>query len=87
MNAVCPGNYFEGSLWSNPENGLFVQYLEAGKIPGAKKVSDVRKYYESKIPMGRGCSLDDILSAIYYLIEQRYETGQAILVTGGQIMR
>jgi len=30
VNAVCPGNFFEGPLWSDPENGLFIQYLRAG---------------------------------------------------------
>ena len=87
VNAVCPGNVFDGPLWSDPEKGLFVQYLRAGKIPGAKTIEDVRRYYESKIPMGRGCTVRDILAAIYYIIEQQYETGQAIPVTGGQVMR
>jgi len=87
VNAVCPGNVFDGPLWSDPEKGLFVQYLKAGKVPGAKTIEDVRRYYESKIPMGRGCTARDILTAIYYLIEQQYETGQAIIVAGGQIMR
>ena len=87
VNAVCPGNVFDGPLWSDPKNGLFVQYLKAGKVPGAKTIEDVRRYYESKIPMGRGCTVKDILAAIYYIIEQKYETGQAILVAGGQIMR
>jgi len=87
VNAVCPGNVFDGPLWSDPKNGLFVQYLKAGKVPGAKTVEDVRRYYESKIPMKRGCTVRDILTAIYYLIEQQYETGQAILVAGGQIMK
>ncbi len=87
VNAVCPGNVFDGPLWSDPKNGLFVQYLKAGKVPGAKTIEDVRRYYESKIPMGRGCTVRDILTAIYYIIEQQYETGQAILVAGGQIMR
>ncbi|MEM2111533.1 MAG: SDR family NAD(P)-dependent oxidoreductase [Candidatus Bathyarchaeia archaeon] len=87
VNAVCPGNFFDGPLWSDPKNGLFVQYLKSGKVPGAKTVEDVRRYYESKIPMGRGCAIEDIMHAIYYLIEQKYETGQTILVAGGQIMR
>jgi len=87
VNAVCPGNVFDVPLWSDPENGLFVQYLKAGKVPGAETIEDVRRYYESKIPMGRGCTVKDILTAIYYIIEQQYETGQAILVAGGQIMR
>ena len=86
VNAVCPGNYLDGPLWSDPENGLFRQYLDAGKVPGAKTLSDVRKYYESKVPMGRGCQPDDVLRAVIYLIEQKYETGQALPVTGGQIM-
>jgi sorbitol-6-phosphate 2-dehydrogenase len=87
VNAICPGNYFDGSLWADPQNGLFVQYLKSGKVPGAKTVEDVRRYYESKIPMGRGCVIEDIMHAIYYVIEQKYETGQTILVAGGQIMR
>ncbi|MDR3309615.1 MAG: SDR family NAD(P)-dependent oxidoreductase, partial [Tannerella sp.] len=29
VNSVCPGNFYEGPLWSNPENGLFGQYLKA----------------------------------------------------------
>ena len=37
VNAVCPGNFFEGPLWSDPENGLFVQYLKAGKVPAQKR--------------------------------------------------
>lgn len=87
VNAVCPGNVFEGPLWSDPQKGLFMQYLKAGKVAGAKTVEDVRRYYESKVPMGRGCTIEDILRAVYYLIEQLYETGQAIVVAGGQIMR
>lgn len=86
VNAVCPGNYFEGPLWSDPEKGLFVQYLRAGKVPGAKNIEDVKKAYESKVPMGRGCMPDDVVKAILYIMEQQYETGQAVPVTGGQQM-
>lgn len=86
VNAVCPGNFFEGPLWSDPEKGLFVQYLHAGKVPGAKNVADVKKYYESKVPMNRGCTPKDVARAIFYITEQVYETGQAIPVTGGQEM-
>lgn len=85
VNAVCPGNFLDGPLWSDPENGLFVQYLKAGKITGAKTVEDVKKAYEAKVPMKRGCNVEDAVRAIYYCIEQNYETGQAIPVTGGQI--
>ena len=41
VNSICPGNFYDGPLWSDPENGLFVQYLRAGKVPGAKTVEDV----------------------------------------------
>jgi NAD(P)-dependent dehydrogenase (short-subunit alcohol dehydrogenase family) len=86
VNSVCPGNFFEGPLWSDPEKGLFVQYLRAGKVPGAATLEDVRRSYESRVPMGRGCRVEDVVKAILYLVEQEYETGQALPVTGGQVM-
>ena len=86
VNAICPGNYLDGPLWSDPVRGLFVQYLEAGKVPGAKTVEDVRRFYESKVPMDRGCLPEDVACAVMYCVEQKYETGQAIPVTGGQVM-
>ena len=86
VNSICPGNFFEGPLWADPENGLFVQYLRAGKVSGAKTIEDVKRYYEKQVPMGRGCTVDDVMKAIFYIISQEYETGQAIPVTGGQIM-
>jgi sorbitol-6-phosphate 2-dehydrogenase len=86
VNAVCPGNFLDGPLWSDPEKGLFVQYLRTGKVPGAKTIADVKHAYESKVPMGRGCSTADVLKAILYLVDQQYETGQALPVTGGQEM-
>ncbi|MBQ3134995.1 MAG: SDR family NAD(P)-dependent oxidoreductase [Oscillospiraceae bacterium] len=86
VNAVCPGNYLDGPLWSDPERGLFVQYLNAGKVPGAKTVEDVRRFYEAKVPLNRGCLPIDVARAVMYCVEQKYETGQAIPVTGGQVM-
>lgn len=86
VNAVCPGNYLDGPLWSDPERGLFVQYLQAGKVAGAKTVEDVRRFYEAKVPMNRGCLPQDVARAVIYCVEQKYETGQAIPVTGGQVM-
>lgn len=86
VNAICPGNYYEGPLWNDPEKGLFVQYLQAGKVPGARTVEDVYRFYVDKVPMRRGCSPLDVTRAILYCVEQMYETGQAIPVTGGQNM-
>jgi len=86
VNAICPGNFLDGPLWSDPEKGLFVQYLRSGKVKGAKTAEDVRKAYEAKVPMGRGCEGPDVMRAVYYVVEQEYETGQALPVTGGQVM-
>ncbi len=86
VNSICPGNFFEGPLWSDPKTGLFVQYLNAGKVPGAKSIEDVKHFYEQQVPAGRGCGTTDVAKAAFYAIEQEYETGQAIPVTGGQIM-
>ncbi len=86
VNAICPGNFLDGPLWSDPERGLFVQYLRAGKVPGATTIDEVRAHYEKQVPMGRGCYPADLARAIYYIVEQDYETGQAVPVTGGQNM-
>ncbi|MBE6801176.1 MAG: SDR family oxidoreductase [Ruminococcaceae bacterium] len=86
VNAICPGNFYDGPLWSDPEKGLFVQYLNAGKVPGAKIVEDVKNFYLSKSPIHRGCTPLDVARALFYCVEQSYETGQALPVTGGQTM-
>ena len=86
VNAICPGNFLDGPLWSDPVRGLFVQYLNAGKVPGARNVQDVRDFYLSKVPMHKGCTPGYVATAILYAIDQTGETGQAIPVTGGQVM-
>ena len=86
VNSVCPGNFFDGPLWSDPEKGLFVQYLKAGKVPGANTIADVKAFYEAQIPAKRGCTVEDVMKAVIYIIGQEYETGQAVPVTGGQNM-
>ncbi|MFW5695610.1 MAG: SDR family NAD(P)-dependent oxidoreductase [Alkalispirochaeta sp.] len=86
VNAICPGNFFDGPLWSDPDRGLFVQYLRTGKVPGAQTIEDVRASYEARVPMKRGCTGADVVRAIMYVVEQPYETGQAVPVTGGQEM-
>ena len=86
VNSICPGNFYDGPLWSDPEKGLFVQYLNAGKVPGAKTVEDVKAYYLAKSPIHRGCTPEDVAKALFYVVDQTFETGQAIPVTGGQTM-
>ena len=60
--------------------------VHAGRRWGARHVEDVRRHYEAQIPAGRGCLPSDVVKAIYYIMAQEYETGQAIPVTGGQEM-
>lgn len=88
-NAVCPGNLLDSPLWTDPERGLFVQYLRAGKVPGAVSVEDVRRAYVAQVPLRRGCSYDDVANVVVFLASDAssYMTGQAINVTGGQEMR
>lgn len=86
VNAICPGNFYEGPLWSDPDNGLFVQYLRAGKVPGATTIDDVKDFYLAQVPMRKGCSPEDVTKGALYLMEQCGETGQALPITGGQVM-
>ncbi len=86
VNSICPGNFYEGPLWSDPVNGLFVQYLNAGKVPGAKTIDDVRAFYLAQVPMKKGCSPEDVTKGVLYLMDQCGETGQALPITGGQVM-
>jgi len=87
-NAICPGNLLDSPLWTDPDKGLFVQYLRAGKVPGANDVADVREAYVEQVPMKRGCSYDDVCNAVTFLASDAssYITGVALSVTGGQEM-
>jgi len=87
-NAICPGNLLDSPLWTDPNNGLFVQYLKAGKVPGAKSIEDVKQSYMNQVPMKRGCTYDDICSTLIFLASDAasYLTGVSISVTGGQEM-
>ena len=89
VNAVCPGNLLDSPLWTDPEKGLFVQYLKAGKVPGAKSVEEVRRFYTDPVPLKRGCTYDDVANALVFLASDQaaYMTGQALNITGGQEMR
>jgi len=82
VNAVCPGNLLDSPLWVN---SLYEQYARKWGI--SKK--EVRKKYESGVPLGRGCQYEDVANVVVFLAsnEASYMTGQAINVTGGEEMR
>ncbi|HOF88163.1 MAG TPA: sorbitol-6-phosphate dehydrogenase [Armatimonadota bacterium] len=80
-NAICPGNLLDSPLW---QDSLFEQYARNRGM----SVADVRKMYEGQVPLGRGASYDDITNMVVFLASDAssYMTGQAINVTGGQVM-
>ena len=82
VNAVCPGNLLDGTLW---QQSLYEQYARTQGITA----DEVRRKYESQVPLGRGCTYEDVSNVVVFLAsdESSYMTGQAINVTGGQEMR
>jgi len=82
VNAVCPGNLLDSPLWVN---SLYDQYARKWGI----SKEEVRKKYEQQVPLGRGCTYEDVTNVVAFLAseEASYMTGQAINVTGGQEMR
>jgi len=82
VNSICPGNLLDGPLW---QGSLFEQYARNQGLT----VDEVRKKYESQVPLGRGCTNHDVCNIVVFLASEdsSYMTGQAINVTGGQEMR
>jgi sorbitol-6-phosphate 2-dehydrogenase len=82
VNAICPGNLLDGTLW---QQSLYEQYARNQGI----SAEDVRRKYEAQVPLGRGCTYEDVCNVVAFLAsdEASYMTGQAINVTGGQEMR
>lgn len=80
-NAICPGNLLDGTLW---QGSLFEQYAKTRGMT----VEDVKKHYEGQVPLGRVCSYDDVCNLVVFLASDAssYMTGQALNVTGGQVM-
>ncbi len=81
VNAICPGNLLDSPLW---QDSLYAQYARRWGIT----VEEVRARYEAQVPLGRGCSYDDVTNVVVFLASDQaaYMTGQAINVTGGQVM-
>ena len=79
-NAVCPGDVFETPLW----NELDKQYAKKLGIPPEK----VRERYRDRVPLGRETKIADVANVVVFLCSEEAEfiTGQAINVSGGQIV-
>jgi len=85
VNAICPGNMLDSPLWTEGPNSLFKQYARKWGITE----DEVRKKYIDQVPLGRGCTYEDVCNVVVFLASDQasYMTGQAINVTGGQEMR
>jgi len=81
VNSVCPGNLLNSPLWVN---SLFKQYARNRGTTEAK----IREEYIDQVPLKRGCEYEDVENVVVFLASElsNYMTGQAINVTGGQIM-
>ncbi|NPC94400.1 sorbitol-6-phosphate dehydrogenase [Bacillus sp. WMMC1349] len=80
VNSIMPGNLLKSPMFQS----LIPQYAKKLGIPE----NEVERVYTEKVPLGRGCTYDDIANAIlFYASDQAsYMTGQSINVTGGQVM-
>jgi len=81
VNAICPGNILDSPLWVDHLYGQFSQRWQISE-------EEVRQRYVAQVPLGRGCTYDDVANVVVFLASDQasYMTGQAINVTGGQEM-
>jgi meso-butanediol dehydrogenase / (S,S)-butanediol dehydrogenase / diacetyl reductase len=79
VNCVCPGYV---------KTGMQERELEWEAKLSNKTPDQVRAGYLSQVPLGRLCEPDDVAKIVAFLCshESDYMTGQAINVTGGQVM-
>lgn len=79
VNCVCPG-FVKTSMQERE--------LEWEAKLSGKTVEEVRAGYLSQVPLGRLCEPEDVAKIVSFLCshESDYMTGQAINVTGGQVM-
>ncbi len=73
VNAVCPG----------PVNNRMMRSIEDGIMPG--RGEDIKKGFETTIPLGRYADNEEVASIIHYLgsDEAKYITGAAFRIDGG----
>jgi NAD(P)-dependent dehydrogenase (short-subunit alcohol dehydrogenase family) len=82
VNAVAPGNVFEGSKIWNPE------YIKAAAKKKGIQPEEVIPYYNSLTALKREIKRSDVAGAIIFLCSDaaRCITGQTLVVDGGQVM-
>lgn len=79
VNCVCPGIVEDTGVWSSVSRG-YVENL-------GMSVDDVVKKFTIKVPLGRLCIIDDIVTFCRFLtLDGDYCTGQAFNITGGREM-
>jgi sorbitol-6-phosphate 2-dehydrogenase len=81
VNAVCPGSLFESPLW---QEVLFKDYSQRyGLTP-----DEIKKKYLEVVPLNRGCEYEDVANLVVFLLSDKadYITGQAMNVTGGEVV-
>jgi len=80
VNAICPGNLLDSPL---SVDSLYDQDEKNWGI-----TMEVRKKYEGQVPLGRGCTYDDVANLVVFLASDKasYITGQALGITGGEGM-
>ena len=80
VNALCPGVVWT-ALWDEQHVGDYGR--KRSMAP-----EEVRPYLESKVPMGRLCTPEDVAESAVFLASDAasYITGQAINISGGSVM-
>jgi NAD(P)-dependent dehydrogenase (short-subunit alcohol dehydrogenase family)/rhamnose utilization protein RhaD (predicted bifunctional aldolase and dehydrogenase) len=82
VNAVAPGNVFEGSKIWNPE------YIKTAARKKGIKPEEVIPYYVSLTALKRDIKRSDVAAAVVFLCSEaaRCITGQTLVVDSGQVM-
>ncbi|MGA2766385.1 MAG: SDR family NAD(P)-dependent oxidoreductase [Spirochaetia bacterium] len=79
INCLCPGIVENTGVWDSVSKG----YVENLKM----EEEAVVKQFTSKVPLGRLCRIDDVVSFVRFLtVDGDYCTGQAFNITGGREM-
>lgn len=80
VNALCPGVVWT-ALWDE-------QHVADYGRKRSMTAEEVRPYLESKVPLGRLCTPEDVAGTAVFLASDAaaYITGQAVNVSGGSVM-